>query len=207
MKPILKILVASFLLFAINGHAKPERIRPPSSSTTKMNSSDYRTDLTVADKRPNSLSIEMLGRGGLYSLNYDRALGRGVSLGAGFSYIGVSTTLLVAEGGVKVLTIPLFVNIYPIGDSHRPFITAGITMVYASVAVESLSEVTDSVSKNTEQGLPDAVIEASAWLPLPVLGAGYEYRGRNGFLFRATPYITFVDKLYYWAGLTFGGTF
>jgi hypothetical protein len=83
-------------------------------------------------QRPNFIGLEFAGRGVLYSLNYDRALGTNVVLGAGFSYM--SAGLL----GVKAtaIAIPLYTNIYFSPDTHRSFLTAGLTIISVSAKLE-----------------------------------------------------------------------
>lgn len=77
--------------------------------------------------RPFAFSIELLGRGLLYSLNIDYSVIPNLALGAGISYLpGTSASALV---------IPFFANFYPITGENRIFITAGVDYFSASESV------------------------------------------------------------------------
>lgn len=143
---------------------------------------------SVALSRPNAISLETLGRGVLYSVNYDRSLGKSVSLGAGFSYYN----FVAGPAHASLLVLPLYSNLYFLSDSHRPFITGGIDIVSISGKVDELL---------------DNQIKLSASGAVPMLGGGYEFRGQGGFLFRAALYALVGPGILPWAGLSFGAAF
>ena len=156
----------------------------------------------VASLRPNTISVELLGRGGLYSVNYDYSIGGYVSLGVGFSYWSVSTDAISnTSGGLSVTApatsdsitiVPIYTNIYLSPDSHRPYLSLGVDIVSMSSSSGSNSTFT-TVSGN---GVG------------PVVGAGYEYRGTGGFLFRLAPYLFIGNKTtQVFAGLSLGSAF
>lgn len=120
---------------------------------------------TVALAKPSTLSLEVLGRGGLYSLNFDHSLSESVGLGIGMSYISAQA----GDTSASLLFIPLYTNVYFSPYNHRPFFTAGLDVVNGQV---------------TSADLP-----ISGTGVLPNIGFGYEYRGDGGFLFRLAPYL------------------
>ncbi len=83
----------------------------------------------VAEERPNAISAELLGRGFLYSINYDRSLNESFAIGAGFSYWSVSSFASKAS----IFAVPVYGNYYFSPDSNRGFLTAGLDFVGASV--------------------------------------------------------------------------
>ncbi len=145
----------------------------------------------VATERPNAISAELLGRGLLYSINYDRSINENIAVGAGFSYWSLSSYTSKAS----VLVVPLYGNYYFSPDSNRGFITAGMDIV--SVSVEDHGFYS---SDNYFAGHASGVAA--------VVGGGYEYRGKGGFLFRGAPYLLAGSGgAAVWLGLTFGTTF
>ncbi len=127
------------------------------------------------------LSFEMLGRGGLYSINYDWPVNSNVQAGAGFS------TYSVGQGSTKgaLLILPLYANYYfSTFSKGRLFVSAGANLSIGSSNTQGTGLVTGS-------GLA-----ASA-------GIGYEFE-RNNFVFRAAPYIFVGQTNGAWFGLTLG---
>ena len=126
--------------------------------------------------RRHVFSAELFGRGGPYSFNYDYAIAREVSTGIGFS--------LFPQNGHAVATFPLYLNYYPVGIFHRLLLTGGATLVFGG------GEWHSQLFRDNGVGFP--------------FGVGYEYRGRQGFLFRAVPYFYVGDVRGVWGGLSFG---
>jgi hypothetical protein len=159
----------------------------------KPQSAYIRQDLDwqpVSMARPSALSLEMAGHGLAYSVNYDHSLGPNFAIGAGIGYLGLTG----ADLSASVTTIPVYANYYPIGDEHRPFITAGATFVTIS------GSIAGSAFENRFEG--------SATALAPMAGIGYEYRGTEGFLFRISPYLVITPlAVLPWAGLSLGATF
>jgi hypothetical protein len=83
-------------------------------------------------REKNLIAIEVLGRGGYGSIQYDRAIHRNFSLGAGVGAV-TATTYAVARSLTSVtstLVEPwyfLYANYYLGGEYFSPFITAGAT--------------------------------------------------------------------------------
>lgn len=142
---------------------------------------------------PNGLSLELLGRGGFYSVDYDRMISNSVALGVGFSYLSLNVYDFSSDNlFVSGFILPLYANFYFSPEPNHIFLTAGMDVILAYGRF--------SDSKVTNEGTGGGVIGT--------LGAGYEYRGRGGFLLRLTPYLVLAaSRVYPSAGVSFGGTF
>lgn len=131
--------------------------------------------------RPHGLSMEILGRGGLYSFNYDYLVNEDLALGAGIASYSLSSGSAKASAWI----LPVYANYYVNPGKHRFFATGGMNLITASGSVGE-----------------DAQFKGSGIAG--VLGGGYEFRGEDGFLFRAAPYF-FVGKASgAWIGFTVG---
>jgi len=148
-------LISTIVLLAALGSARAYADQQTSPSSSPVN--------------PNAISIELLGRGGLYSIDFDHMISNTVALGIGFS--SWSFTFIDTE---SVLIIPIYANFYSSPDTSRFFLTAGIDFIHASV--------TDS------SGFGDGLSFTGSGVGA-MLGGGYEFRGTGGFLFRAAPYL------------------
>jgi len=82
----------------------------------------------------NSIFLELLGNGGLYSVNYERIFGdSNFSLRAGFSYFSLSA----GDSSTSLITIPLLVNYYIGGLDHKLQLGAGALGAYVSASTTS----------------------------------------------------------------------
>lgn len=142
-------------------------------------------DEGTSTSRPNALSIELLGRGALYSIDYDRSVSSSVGLGFGFSYFGASDQGITFSAAV----VPFYVNFYFAPGPSRVFISGGADFVYVSANVQDY-------------------LGFSATGVLGTAGVGYEYRGDGGFLFRLAPYVLIgAGGTQVWGGVSFGYAF
>lgn len=157
-----------------------------SSGVFAQGKTQYSSDMD----NPNAISIELLGRAGVYSLNYDHLISDTVGLGFGLSYYSLSarsTSGSSASGSIFV--VPTYFNYYLASGPSHVFLTAGLDLIVASVTFEDASYFRGS-------GVA------------PIIGVGYEYRSAGGFLFRiALPYITFSDRVLLWGGVSLGAAF
>lgn len=144
----------------------------------------YEANAAEASSRPHAVSVELLGRGLLYSINYDYLINDDIALGAGFSHQSYSA----GNSDATVMIVPVYANYYFTPGNHRWFATAGANVVHASGRVDSEEKVSGS-------GIGG------------VLGGGYEYRGDSGFLFRAAPYLMVGKTAGVWAGVSLGYAF
>lgn len=155
------------------------------------------TSILESEDRNQTVYLELLGNGLVYSLNYDLRLekgrqdGHGIRIGAGIMPVserGFSGN----EARGTVVTVPLAYN-YLIGRRRSAFeVGAGLTPVFGHVAGVDVSgnEVDDA----------DATV-------IGFLNAGYRYQPlNNGFVFRFTwtPAVTNEGFFPLWFGLSFG---
>ena len=96
-------------------------------------------------ERSNYVALEWLGNGGLYSLNYHRALSRGIWARAGLSYLGLGAGVLGVEGSARLLTAPLMLEYVGIGSQrHRLVLGLGTTLLYATAELRLLARLVDA---------------------------------------------------------------
>lgn len=142
----------------------------------------------------NAVSVEILGRGLLYTFEYDRVIFSQWGLGAGIS----RSDGQVAEGqdtGKSTLLLPIYANYYWTHlETGTFFATFGITWVTSAGEVAGLQAVRGGV-------------EFTASPLLPTLGLGYEAREENGFLFRFSGYVMKSRVLATGLGATWGYCF
>lgn len=157
-------------------------------------------EVGASDLGKNGLSVELLGRGLLYGLYYDRLLTEQIALGIGFSNFSASSETSKSTATI----IPIYGNFYFTKGSHRPFITGGADIVTVTWNHTNTSSST-FIRGEDPWGRPYTDNKGSASGTIPVLGGGYEFRGQGGFLFRGTLYQMFAGaKNVTWFGLSFG---
>ncbi|HTL12250.1 MAG TPA: hypothetical protein VL588_07170 [Bdellovibrionota bacterium] len=165
------LLAAVFSTAAWAGPAKPHQAAASAD-----------TGESVALTRPNTINLELLGRGGLYSLNFDHQFSEDFAFGGGASVLPVT--------GATIFFVPVYANYYFSHGNSRFFATGGLDVVFFSGTASS------GYGSFTGGGVGF------------VFGPGFEYRGDGGFLFRITfPYITIGNSVGLTGGLTFGYAF
>ncbi len=119
---------------------------------------------TVAMDRPNAVTLELGGRALVYSFDYDRSINDHIGIGAGISYWNAWSH----HHGYRAnsLVIPMYMNYYFQPSAFRGFLSGGADLV-------SVSNVINSADTFESGGVAGT------------LGGGFEYRGVDGFLFRA----------------------
>lgn len=164
-----------------------------------------------------ALSVETLGKGGLYSLNYDYLASLKSALGFGFSYQSIRAQPTVSDAQINLITLPVYANFYfPIQD-HRPFLSTAVTFIKAHATANlDLSSVFSGMrltyTSETEDGQELTIDKADfnmnnkvdLLLAVPSVGAGYEYRTSDGAIFRIQALAFVYDQITPWAGLSFG---
>ena len=135
---------------------------------------------------PNVIGVEMLGRGLLYSVQFDRMLdddfAAGISLGT------------VSAQSQTVTLIPVYMNYYFKREQGSLLATAGVDVVASGNSANG--------SKATVSGL-----EFPSNSVLPLFGFGYENRSDANFLFRVNGYGIIASTFIPWIGFTFGYAF
>lgn len=192
----MKTLILCLILMPLLGLAKSNRV---TSSETELRT-DYKPRSVYGN---NFVGLELLGRGVLYSLNYDRALDSRLSLGVGFSayqfnLLGINFTTAL---------VPFYANYYLGGPVHRAFFTGGLNLLYVQAEIFDAYYL-DPHSARNEYDATENFAEARGTTIHPSAGVGYEYRARAGFTFRGTAYINYMnDRLLRWYGATLGTHF
>jgi hypothetical protein len=133
---------------------------------------------------PSAFSVELLGRGMLYSINFDQVVDEDVAAGFGFGSVGTET-------GPNAVMVPAYMNYYFQPTANSLYATAGVNLVINSNNVEDLQASTGGIV------FPRSTV-------MPQFGLGYENRGDNGFLFRVAAYGILAKEIRGWMGFTFG---
>ncbi len=136
---------------------------------------------------PSVVGVEVLGKGLVYSVFFDRAMGDSTAAGLGFGTAGTQ------EGNTAFL-FPAYFTYYFEKEEGSVFATAGLTLVL------NAGTVGGNYAKLGSFVLPSSLM-------LPTVGVGFEDRGDAGFLFRATAYSMYGGNLSFWAGFSFGYAF
>ena len=139
----------------------------------------------------NIAGIELLGRGLVYSLNYEGLLTNRIGAGGGLAYWTTSSSGLFAPSKKSAtFVIPAYLSWTPIGRNHSPYLAAGLTM---------------ATSKTTEVLLGNTRYRIGAFSTLTL---GYQYRSGGGILVRPTVSRIAIDGDFaLWPGITLGYAF
>lgn len=173
------------------GSLPPPSADRPSAAPEKQGQSTDR-------KAKNLVYLELLGNGGLYSINYERMLSNDLSARLGFSYFSISASASSSDGSqssakASIVTAPALFNYMVGGKNHKLEMGAGATLIYVSA----------SASGGAASASGEGVGVAGTGV------AGYRYSPADGgFVFRVG-YTPLFGKGGYqsWGGMSFGGTF
>jgi hypothetical protein len=181
MKTSLSLALAASLVLGVIFEMSASAAEMAKAPTSVAAAND--NNLDSPELRRNAMSLELLGRGFLYSFDYDYMVNNDLAVGAGVSHYSISS----GDSNASALIIPIYANYYFTSGKGRFFATGGANLMFASGNIGDDSKVGGS-------GVAG------------VIGGGYEYRADNGFLFRAAPYV-FVGKASgAWLGLSLGYT-
>jgi hypothetical protein len=141
-----------------------------------------------AQTHPNSIYLEFMGNGGLYSLNYDRLFTEDFGARIGFMYFETEEFFFWTD--IELFLIPVTINYLPGSKNHKFELGIGPVIVFGSAGIFGLESASGSGIGGT------ATI-------------GYRYQPADGgFLFRIgfTPYFGF-DEFHPTGGLSIGYAF
>jgi hypothetical protein len=142
------------------------------------------TRLTYSD----SMNLEILGRGMLWSLSFEKVVSANVSVGLGLG------TVKVMPMDTQAVVVPMYMNYYFMNSGNSPFGTVGVNIVTNNSKVKTgKADVSD--------------VEFGTSSVHPTIGLGYEMRTDGGFLFRVAAYGIVADNFSPWFGGTFGFAF
>jgi hypothetical protein len=142
---------------------------------------------TGPDDPRNLIGLEVLGRAGIYSVNYERLVTPRIAVGIGFARWSVSGGFF-SYAKTSTVHLPMYVSWNPLGDIHSLYIAAGSTM--------SLSKREYLSTRSSFQ----STVMGTATL-------GYQFRSLSGFLVRPSVSYLSNDRGIFWPGLTIGLTF
>jgi hypothetical protein len=143
--------------------------------------------------RTNAVSLELFGRGLLYTMQIDSMLSEELGAGVGFGTVG-----LKRPGGADLNTsarlIPVYMNYYFQPEQGSLFATLAASLV-ANVGT----------AKGNESAVGDVTFSSSS--VQPSFGLGYENRSPTGVVLRLTAYGIVAQKVYPWFGFALGYAF
>lgn len=142
---------------------------------------------------PSAVSVEVLGRGFLYSVGFDQVMSEDFAAGASIGRTPLNTTGGV-DTGSAVTVLPLYFNYYFMREQGSLFATGGLTIITDANTAKGKVSSSGSVEFNSNVFVPN-------------VGVGYENRAENGFMFRIAGYVMSAAKIYPWVGVTFGYSF
>jgi hypothetical protein len=192
-----------------------------------VSAQEYRTQINKTHKNEgriykkeipkNAVSLELMGRGFLYGIGYDRKISNDIAVGASISYVMISLNPGVAKSRFQTLSLPLYGNYYFYNKSRHKLVATGGLNLFAFEAKAGLNdglqaELSSSSDSDTESqnsiNIPELELSGSGLLPIPQAGIGYEYSAKNGFLARANLYGMYaVGAFIPWVGVSAGFTF
>jgi len=142
---------------------------------------------------PGALSVELFGKGMLYSVQFDQMMNEDLAAGAGFGSVGLKTSTGVDLSETAHL-IPVYVNYYFMPNQGSLFATVAASLV-----------LNNNTAKSNVSNIAD--VEFTSAGVLPSFGLGYENRSGNGFLFRFIGYGVLGKTLKPWFGFVMGYAF
>ncbi len=140
---------------------------------------------------PSAVSVEMLGRSMLYSLNYDQVLNDNLAVGAGFGSVSTNFRGTDVDANQTATFVPAYMNYYFMKEAGSPFVTGGVSLILNHASVKGKDTATGGLE------IPSSSV-------MPTFGGGYENRTDNGFLFRIAGYLVAGKSLTPWLGFSFG---
>jgi hypothetical protein len=130
----------------------------------------------------NLVSLELLGRAGIYSTNYEHYFRRRFGVGAGIAVWDWSR-------GEHTVIVPVYLSARPIGDKHSLYAGAGATLSRSNLTLFSSSRPYSNSVFGTAS-------------------VGYQYRTAGGTIIRPTANLFFKRNSWIvWPGITIGHSF
>ena len=144
----------------------------------------------------NTIYLELLGNGLLYSLNYDRMVTDNISVRAGYGGLTVSNSTVssgvIVTEDIKITLIPVLANYLRGEGNHKLEMGGGIVLV----SVDYSGNVADV----------DFSLAADGAIPTGNLGYRYQ-KSEGGFFFKASLCPFFAETMVTSVGLGFGYSF
>ncbi|MBI3073348.1 MAG: hypothetical protein HYY84_14635 [Deltaproteobacteria bacterium] len=132
----------------------------------------------VREERPNVVSGQLLGRGILYTVNYERYFASWLGIGAGVMGFAAS------GGGFGM--VPVYLSLNPFGDEHSLYVSPGVMFAFGTFT---------GINSTLSQVIGTAEI-------------GWQMQLRSGFMMRAGVDLLYGSGGFIvWPGVAFGGSF
>ena len=178
-----------FVICALTTVSTHSMAQTPSSSQTTAPPALYQ----VTPRKLNAISLEVLGRSGFYSVNYDRRVYGPLHAGVGYSqyYYDFKINGLNTNTGDSLPIASTYLNYYLGKGKSRAFLTGGANF---AIRKKDPNRETTTLIGGKER------VWATA-------GGGYEYRANDGLLLRAAPYLIVARKATLWLGGSVGLAF
>ena len=171
------LLIVSLLSNTSRAQTDDNQLIP--STSTQLN-----TSKKSGAKLQNNVSIELLGRGFLYSLAYDRQISQDIAVGGSFSYMMTTFKPAVVETKVQIVSLPLYMNYYFNQGHHRFLATGGLNLFWFEAKANLTQQASETIQGQQQSDnpvvLPDFELSGSGLIPIPQVGIGYEYKSRGG---------------------------
>jgi hypothetical protein len=142
---------------------------------------------------PNAISLEIFGKGLLYTVQYDRAMTEDFFAGIGVGTVGIDN-LDGSDANATAVLVPVYAGYYFMREQGSPYVEIGASIV-----------ANNSTATNHQTSIGN--VQFSSNQVLPHFGAGWETRTDQGFLFRVTGYGIVGKTLRPWFGATLGYAF
>ena len=143
--------------------------------------------------KPTAVSLELFGRGLLYTVEADSMLADNLGAGFGFGTVGLKQhNGPDLNNSAKLM--PVYVNYYFQDEQGSLFLTLGASLIFNQNDVKG----NDSTIGN---------VNFSSSGVQPSFGLGYENRGPTGMLLRITGYGIVGKQIYPWFGFSLGYAF
>ncbi|MGC4091882.1 MAG: hypothetical protein QM756_29170 [Polyangiaceae bacterium] len=164
--------------------ARPALAQEAEASAAEAPAAEAKAEAAPAEAKPveapapaekerakNSVYVEGLGAGLLYSFNYERLVIEDLAVRGGFSYQSFTATAGDASAKSTFITLPVTASYLGVGSKHHIFeLGGGMTFMYAS---GSASGVGVSSSGSGMAVYPDLLV---GYRLHPVDGAGFNFR-------------------------------
>jgi hypothetical protein len=144
---------------------------------------------------PNAVSLELFGRGLLWTLNYDRVVSDDLVAGIGYGRTPLKT-LAGDDANTSTGLLPVYLSYYFMREASSIFATAGASIVVNNDDAKGKKATFSGLEFNSSTPL------------LPTFGVGFENRGDvAGFLVRVAAYGVIGKTIAPWFGFSMGYSF
>jgi hypothetical protein len=117
---------------ALTNNSEEEEMKKLKTSTILSLLVIVLSSTTLSQSKPNSIYLELVGSGGLYSVNYDRMFTDNIGARIGFMYFDSEWLLFFTD--VEMFLIPTTLNFLVGSGKHKFELGAGPVFIFGSVS-------------------------------------------------------------------------